>query len=81
MKIVGTGCGPGLLTEMGIREIRQAKTIYGSERAIQVKYCFATSPNDMNVCRPMVVRVYDSAEAIESQDRRHYAILTQFPSV
>jgi cobalt-precorrin-7 (C5)-methyltransferase len=34
MKIVGTGCGPGMLTELAIREISQAKTIYGSERAI-----------------------------------------------
>jgi cobalt-precorrin-7 (C5)-methyltransferase len=34
MKIVGTGCGPGMLTELAIREINQAKTIYGSERAI-----------------------------------------------
>ncbi len=28
MKIVGVGCGPGLLTEQAIREISRAKIIY-----------------------------------------------------
>jgi cobalt-precorrin-7 (C5)-methyltransferase len=36
MKIVGVGCGPGLLTEEAIRVIRQAKTVYGSSRAIEL---------------------------------------------
>jgi cobalt-precorrin-7 (C5)-methyltransferase len=34
MKIVGTGCGPGMLTEEAIRAIRGARKIYGSGRAI-----------------------------------------------
>jgi cobalt-precorrin-7 (C5)-methyltransferase len=34
MKIVGVGCGPGLLTEEAIAAIRGAKRCYGSERAI-----------------------------------------------
>ena len=34
MKIVGTGCGPGMLTEEAIRAIREAGKIFGSERAI-----------------------------------------------
>jgi cobalt-precorrin-7 (C5)-methyltransferase len=34
MKIIGVGCGPGMLTEQAIREISRAKIIYGSDRAI-----------------------------------------------
>jgi len=36
MKIIGVGCGPGLLTEEAIRELRAARTVYGSERAIEL---------------------------------------------
>ena len=35
MKVVGVGCGPGLLTEAAIAAIRDAEQIYGSERAIE----------------------------------------------
>ena len=35
MKVVGVGCGPGMLTEAAIAAIRDAKEIYGSERAIE----------------------------------------------
>jgi len=34
MKIVGVGCGPGLLTEQAIRVISEAEQVYGSKRAI-----------------------------------------------
>ena len=36
MKIIGVGCGPGMLTEHAIREISRAALIYGSDRAIQL---------------------------------------------
>jgi cobalt-precorrin-7 (C5)-methyltransferase len=36
MKIVGVGCGPGMLTEQAIREISRASVIYGSDRAIDL---------------------------------------------
>jgi cobalt-precorrin-7 (C5)-methyltransferase len=36
MKIIGVGCGPGMLTEQAIREISQAEIIYGSDRAIDL---------------------------------------------
>jgi cobalt-precorrin-7 (C5)-methyltransferase len=36
MKIVGVGCGPGMLTEEAIRVIRSAILIYGSDRAIEI---------------------------------------------
>jgi cobalt-precorrin-7 (C5)-methyltransferase len=43
MKIVGVGCGPGMLTEHAIREISQAEIIYGSDRAIDLaKSCIPT---------------------------------------
>jgi cobalt-precorrin-7 (C5)-methyltransferase len=35
MKIVGTGCGPGMLTDEAIRAVREAGRIYGSKRAIE----------------------------------------------
>ncbi len=36
MKIVGVGCGPGMLTEMAIVVISGADLIYGSGRAIEM---------------------------------------------
>lgn len=36
MKIVGVGCGPGLLTEQAIRAISSAASIFGSDRAIEL---------------------------------------------
>ena len=40
MKIIGVGCGPGMLTEQAIREISKAEFIYGSDRAIDLaKFC------------------------------------------
>jgi len=36
MKIIGVGCGPGLITEEAIRVIRQATAVYGSARAIEL---------------------------------------------
>jgi cobalt-precorrin-7 (C5)-methyltransferase len=36
MKVVGVGCGPGMLTEEAIRAIRTATEIHGSRRAIDL---------------------------------------------
>ena len=36
MKIVGVGCGPGLITEQAAQVIRSARLIYGSGRAIEM---------------------------------------------
>ena len=36
MKIVGVGCGPGMLTEEAIRAIASAPSVYGSDRAIEL---------------------------------------------
>jgi cobalt-precorrin-7 (C5)-methyltransferase len=36
MKIIGVGCGPGMLTEQAIREISRAKILYGSDRSIEL---------------------------------------------
>ena len=36
MKIVGVGCGPGLLTRQAIEAISQATLIFGSDRAIEL---------------------------------------------
>ncbi len=40
MKIIGVGCGPGLLTELAIRELKRARFAYGSERAIALAQPF-----------------------------------------
>ena len=36
MKIIGVGCGPGLLTEQAIQELKKARSAYGSDRAIEL---------------------------------------------
>ncbi len=36
MKIVGVGCGPGMVTEQASQAIRSARFIYGSGRAIEM---------------------------------------------
>lgn len=36
MKIVGVGCGPGLLTEQARRVLSEATSIYGSDRSIEL---------------------------------------------
>lgn len=36
MKIVGVGCGPGMLTPAAARAIEQADVVYGSDRAIEL---------------------------------------------
>jgi len=36
MKIVGVGCGPGMLTEQAAQVIKSARFIYGSSRAIDM---------------------------------------------
>jgi cobalt-precorrin-7 (C5)-methyltransferase len=36
MKIIGVGCGPGLLTDQAIKELKKARFAYGSERAIDL---------------------------------------------
>ena len=58
MKIVGVGCGPGLLTEEAIHVIRSAALIYGSDRAIAI-------------CRPHIppactVKTIDDFKALHS---------------
>ncbi len=36
MKIVGVGCGPGMLTEEAVRVIHEAEEVHGSARAIEL---------------------------------------------
>ncbi len=40
MKIIGVGCGPGLLTEQAKKELKRARFAYGSERAIGLARAF-----------------------------------------
>jgi hypothetical protein len=36
MRIVGVGCGPGMLTEEAIHALKDARRVYGSRRAIEI---------------------------------------------
>ena len=36
MIVVGVGVGPGMLTEEGIRAIRNASVVYGAKRALEL---------------------------------------------
>jgi cobalt-precorrin-7 (C5)-methyltransferase len=40
MKIIGVGCGPGLLTGQAIKELKRARFAYGSDRAIELARSF-----------------------------------------
>ncbi|MDD1663319.1 MAG: cobalt-precorrin-7 (C(5))-methyltransferase [Methanomicrobiales archaeon] len=39
MKIVGVGCGPGMLTEEAVLALKGAGLVYGSRRAIELARC------------------------------------------
>ncbi|WP_321508409.1 cobalt-precorrin-7 (C(5))-methyltransferase [uncultured Methanoregula sp.] len=43
MKIIGVGCGPGLISELAIKELKKARIVYGSERAIELARPYLTS--------------------------------------
>jgi len=43
MKIIGVGCGPGLITSQAIAELKKARIVYGSERAIELARPFLRS--------------------------------------
>ena len=58
MKIVGVGCGPGMLTEEAILRIAEAKTIYGSDRAIGI-----ARPHIRNGCE---VRAIDDFKSLHT---------------
>ncbi len=49
MKIVGVGCGPGMLTETAIRAIQSAHLIAGSERALDLAWEFLPEQADIKV--------------------------------
>ncbi|HSA38912.1 MAG TPA: cobalt-precorrin-7 (C(5))-methyltransferase [Methanoregula sp.] len=47
MKIIGVGCGPGLLTEQAITELQKTRLAYGSDRAIELSRAYL--PRDCTV--------------------------------
>jgi len=49
MKIVGTGCGPGMLTDEAIRAIQGAEKIYGSKRAIEMVQAYIGKDCDVEI--------------------------------
>jgi cobalt-precorrin-7 (C5)-methyltransferase len=57
MKIVGTGCGPGMLTREAILAIEGADRIYGSERAIEMVREYIRSD-----CRVEKIRDYKNLQ-------------------
>ena len=36
MKVIGVGCGPGMLTEKAVAALKEATLVFGSERAIEL---------------------------------------------
>ncbi len=51
MKIVGTGCGPGMLTLEAIKTIEDATIIYGSKRAIELAHEFISQTADVQIIK------------------------------
>ena len=49
MKIVGVGCGPGMLTEEAISAIENADLIYGSERALELASAYIRKECDARI--------------------------------
>ena len=42
MKIIGVVCGPGLITDQAIRELKKARSVYGAKRAIDLARPYLT---------------------------------------
>jgi len=51
MKIVGVGCGPGMLTERAIDVIKSARDIWGSKRAIEIASTYISSLTEVHEIR------------------------------
>ncbi len=51
MIVVGVGCGPGHLTEEGARKVREARSIYGSKRAIELASAHIAQGCEINVIK------------------------------
>ena len=68
MKIIGVGCGPGLVTEQAIRELKKARIVYGSERAIElarpylISTCSVKSIDDFKMLLILILPVLILAE-------------------
>lgn len=59
MRIVGVGCGPGMLTEAAVEAIRSARLIYGSDRAIGLAY-----PHIREDCEVHTITEYRSLRSL-----------------
>jgi cobalt-precorrin-7 (C5)-methyltransferase len=59
MRIVGVGCGPGMLTEAAIGAIRAARLIYGSDRAIDL-----ANPHIPEDCEVHTITEYRSLRSL-----------------
>jgi cobalt-precorrin-7 (C5)-methyltransferase len=71
MKIVGVGCGPGMLTEEAIIRIAEAKSIFGSDRAIEI-----ARPYIRNGCE---VRTIDDFKALHTLPQEAVVLSTGDP--
>ncbi len=49
MKIVGVGCGPGMLTEAAIQALRSATLIVGSKRALDIVEAYLPAGADIRI--------------------------------
>ncbi len=59
MKIVGVGVGPGMITEEGIKAIREALVVYGSKRALEIA-------QEHIVCEAKIIKNYKSLHLLPS---------------
>jgi cobalt-precorrin-7 (C5)-methyltransferase len=62
VKIIGVGCGPGMLTEQAIAALRSATLVYGSGRAVELaRPCLPDS------CRVHIIEDYGSLRALPEE--------------
>jgi cobalt-precorrin-7 (C5)-methyltransferase len=73
MKIVGVGCGPGLLTEEAILAIKTATLIIGSERALDLARRYIPDKSE--------VRVIDDYKALKNLPDHAVLLSTGDPMV
>jgi hypothetical protein len=53
--------------------------LYRSGRTVQIEYGLTTTPNHMDMGRPMIVRIDHNTQPIEPHYGRHQSIVPQIP--
>jgi hypothetical protein len=64
--------------DLATRESIVLAEVDGTTGTVQIEYGFVSPANHVNVGGPMIVRVDDNPKSVESEDRRHTLIVSNF---